>query len=56
MKVKEHHLRKKEEKIKQMTDKQIMDELKNNSLPVFGTKLERENRLRKAWGRANLES
>lgn len=33
-----------------MSDKEIMDALKTNALPVFGTKLERENRLRKAWG------
>ena len=34
-----------------MSDKEIMDSLKDASLPTFGTKLERENRLRKAWGK-----
>ena len=34
-----------------MSDKEIMDALKDASLPTFGTKLERENRLRKAWGK-----
>ena len=52
--VKELHLKKKEEKINQMNDKQIMDVLKDNALPVYGTKLERENRLRKAWGKSGL--
>lgn len=33
-----------------MNDKEIMDCLKEHTLPTFGTKLERENRLRKAWG------
>jgi hypothetical protein len=33
-----------------MSDKEIMDLLKEQSLPTFGTKLERENRIRKAWG------
>lgn len=43
-------LRRKEDKIVKMSDKEIMDILKEQSLPTFGTKAERENRLRKAWG------
>jgi hypothetical protein len=48
---KDAHTRRKEDKLKKMTDKEIMDSLKDQSLPTFGTKLERENRLRKAWGK-----
>ena len=49
-------VKRKEEKIVKMSDKEIMDILKEQSLPTFGTKAERENRLRKAWGNLNDNS
>ena len=43
-------LRKKEEKIDQMSDNEIVAELKKKALPTFGTKIEKTNRLKKANG------
>lgn len=37
-------------KIAQMGDKEITEELKKKGVPTFGTKAEREARLRKAYG------
>lgn len=39
-----------EMKVNAMSDKEIQEELKKKGLPTFGTKFEREMRLRKALG------
>ena len=49
-KAKDLQLQKKEEKLRQMSDAAITNELKSKGLPTYGTKVERANRLRKAWG------
>lgn len=47
---KEQQNAKLEQKIAQMPDKEITEELKKKGVPTFGTKAEREARLRKAYG------
>lgn len=47
---KEHQNSKLESKLLAMGDKEVTEELKKKGIPTFGTKAEREQRLRKAYG------
>jgi hypothetical protein len=42
---------KKEKQIEFYSPEEIVHELKKKGLPVFGTNVEKKDRLRKAWGK-----